>query len=1042
MFYNTYMKSDKAAPVLEGDKTLKFPHALLISASAGSGKTYTLTQRYVQFLLSEKVPNNDLPNILAVTFTNNAAKEMKARILAWLKELALDKDCAKMDETLRLVSLSRDEAHKKAQALVDRVIANYSDFHIQTIDSFLARVMSASVDELGLPLRAEITMAYDVLIDLALYAMFARIGKPDLPNETVDRFLAVLPKTGSYPWNPAQRVKDHFNSFLNQEGKTAGLIKNSAGDYEAILKAKFKTVLEHCAALTKRFGAEYVKGSSAAAMADGNLTDFLASYNFNFGIFNGVKKGKFPPGWEKDIAHLSDLVIELTELNAVAYYHPYVGIYDRFKTELERVKRGKTDVIHINDIAKKLAAYINDKNVPEIYLKLGERIAHFLIDEFQDTNRLQWDVIRPLVEEGLAKDGSLFVVGDIKQAIYMFRNADYRIMRDLLDKAEGKKADADNLSLAPLGNELKYVNLPVNYRSDGELLGYVDDLFKNKLKNSPELIGDDITELTTYDQHVQPGRVKDGYVKTSVLNLEDFADPEGQREWLLQAVNGARERYPLGEIAILVAKNKRIEPVVEWLTEAGIPVASLSSLDIRKRKPVAELISFLKFLETPSDDLSFSDFITGDIFTRLTGLSRDEMTGFIFAARQADRKALLYAAFRNHPKYGKYWEQCLDEPFRKVGYLPLYELVSVVYSGFKLFANFPDEQAFLARLLDAVTSLEAEGVTSPRSFIEYASGEDEDKAKIFAIALPEYIDAVRVMSFHKSKGLGFSVVINLMYEERDPSDPMYFEEKDGEIHVYHITKDAAEHSIKLGPVYEGRKTDGAVQDLNVLYVVSTRARHELYNLVIRKARKKEAKEAKLLDIFENRELGKPAAHKPERREPSAPVVVVSAPGRPEQRFDTLKPTYASYFETAEGELVHAMLSGFKELPAALEPALNEAFDELAPGYPFKFDRAKVVGGLLAFLKNPEAAALFAAAPGRETLVEAEFIDRSGSLFRMDRVLVDPSSVTVIDFKTGRENTPKYSAQMKNYLSILAEVYNKPANALLAYVDLNKVITAG
>jgi ATP-dependent exoDNAse (exonuclease V) beta subunit len=168
------------------------------------------------------------------------------------------------------------------------------------------------------------------------------------------------------------------------------------------------------------------------------------------------------------------------------------------------------------------------------------------------------------------------------------------------------------------------------------------------------------------------------------------------------------------------------------------------------------------------------------------------------------------------------------------------------------------------------------------------------------------------------------------------------------------------------------------------------------------------------------------------------VVVVSAPGRPEQRFDTLKPTYASYFETAEGELVHAMLSGFKELPAALEPALNEAFDELAPGYPFKFDRAKVVGGLLAFLKNPEAAALFAAAPGRETLVEAEFIDKNGSLFRMDRVLVDADSVTVIDFKTGRENTAKYTAQMKNYLSIIAEVYNKPAKALLAYVDLGKV----
>ena len=163
-------KTVKAGPVLEGDKTLKFPHALLISASAGSGKTYTLTRRYVQFLLSEKVPGNDLTGILAVTFTNNAAKEMKARILAWLKELALDKNCRKMDETLQLVSLSREEAHKRAGELVDRVIANYSDFHIQTIDSFLARIMSASVDELKLPLKAEITMAYDVLIDLALYS--------------------------------------------------------------------------------------------------------------------------------------------------------------------------------------------------------------------------------------------------------------------------------------------------------------------------------------------------------------------------------------------------------------------------------------------------------------------------------------------------------------------------------------------------------------------------------------------------------------------------------------------------------------------------------------------------------------------------------------------------------------------------------------------------------------------------------------------------------------------------------------------------------
>ena len=1001
----------------------------------------------MQFLLSEKVPNNDLSSILAVTFTNNAAKEMKARILAWLKEIALDRNCAKMDETLALVSLDRDAAQARAAALVDRVIGNYSDFHIQTIDSFLARVMTASVDELKLPLNPEITMSYDLLIDLALYSMFARIGKDDLPAAAVDRFLAVLPKTGAYPWNPAERVKENFNSFLNQEGKTEGVIKAIAGDYEARLKELFAAVMAHCGALRKSCNnSELFRASSLAAIEANSPTDFLACYSFTYGILNGQKKSKFPSGCDREIEELNALVVDLTELSAQAYYHPYAGIYGRFKEELERVKRGKTDVIHINDIAKKLSAYISTRNVPEIYLRLGEKISHFLIDEFQDTNRLQWDVIRPLVEESISKTGSLFVVGDIKQAIYMFRNADYKIMRDLLDKAEGRKSEAENLSLEPLGGELKYVNLPVNYRSDGEVLAYVNKLFKEKLKNSPELIGQDMTELTSYEQAVLPGRVKDGFVKTDVIEVADASEDQQQKDWLLGVVADARKRYPLNEIAILVSKNKRIEPVVEWLAGASVPVASLSSLDIRKRRVVAELLSLLKFLETPSDDLSFAAFITGDIFTKLTGLSREEMRDFIFECRtQASppilqsSNPLLYAAFRNHPKYKAYWDASLDQVFRKVGYLPLYELVSLVYNSFKLFENFPDEQAFLARFLDAVISLEAEGVTSPRAFIEYAAVLDEDKAKVFSIALPDYIDAVRVMTFHKSKGLGFSVVINLLFEEQAPADPMYFEEKNGAIHVYHITKAAAEVSAKLRPIYEGRRADSAVQDLNVLYVISTRARHELYNLFVKKARKTPAKEAKLSDLFEN--YKSPAAPKQPARagvkQPARPVEIISAGARPEGHFETLKPTYASYFETAEGNLVHEVLAQFVDMPKDPAAEVAAQFDRLAHKYSFKFDKAKVVKSIAAFLASPQAAPFFA--PGAEVLVEAEFVDRNGGLFRMDRVLIGKDLVMVADYKTGLENTEKYTAQLKNYLAIIAEVYARPVKGFIVYVDLVKSV---
>ena len=1026
--------------VLDRDGSLLFPHALLISASAGSGKTYTLAQRYVQFLLSDKVPNNGLSGILAVTFTNNAAKEMKKRILAWLKELALDKNCAKMDETLALVSLSREEIHRRAGDLVESVINDYSDFHIQTIDSFLARVMGASADELKLPPGAGIIMSYEALIDLALYSMFARIGAGGLPGEAVDKFLAVLPKSGAYPWNPAQRVKENFDSFLAQEGRAAGTLCAPPAGGEAAVMAKFKEAAEFCSGLIKRFGPELVKPRAASALAAGSPVNLLAEYSFKYGIFNGVKKGKFPANWEKDIAHLSALMTELAELNAEAYYQPYVGIYARFKEELERAKRGKTDVVHISDIARKLADYMSGERVPEIYLRLGERISHFLIDEFQDTNRLQWTVMRPLVEEALSKNGSLFVVGDIKQAIYMFRNADYRIMRDLLDKAEGKKAEAENLDLAPLDGVLKYANLPVNYRSDGAVLSYVDSIFKIRLKNSPDLIGQDITGLSTYEQRPLPGRVKDGYVRTEVLELESFEEAGAQKEALIKALRGAAARYPLNEIAILVEKNKRIEPVVEWLTEAGIPVASLSSLDIRKRKVVAELLSFLKFLETPSDDLAFADFITGDIFAKLTGLERGALQLFILGVRcpaAGKQGGLLYAAFRNHPAYRQYWDDYLDGAFRKVGYLPLYELLSLVYSSLRVFGNFPGEQAFLSRLLEAASALAAEGVAGPRGFLEHACGGSDEKAALFSIALPEYIDAVRVMTFHKSKGLGFSVVINLIYDERGMTDPMYFEERGGEIHVYHITKDVAEVSAKLRPIYAARKADAAVQDLNVLYVVATRARHELYNLVVKKIRKAQNGEPKLLEIFENCEAGTPAAHTPEHEEPALPVLISTAPERRERRFDALTPTYAAFAGTAEGELVHALLALYDGAGAAgPEARLDELYEACAPQFAFTSDKAGVLRRLGAFLAGA-GAELFAAAPGREVLAEAEFIDRSGSLFRMDRVLVDKERVTVIDFKTGAANTEKYAAQLRNYIAILSEVYKRPARGVLAYVDLNR-----
>jgi ATP-dependent exoDNAse (exonuclease V) beta subunit len=1042
---------DKNIPVLKKDTDLQFPHALLISASAGSGKTYTLTQRYIQLLLSADIPFNRIENILAVTFTNNAAKEMKTRILSWLKEIALDSNCEKMDETLKLISLSREAIHEKAKKAVELVIDNYSDFHIQTIDSFLTRIMTCSVAELGLPLNHEITMTYDVLIESALYSMFSKIGREELSISEIDKFLTILPKSGSYPWNPATRVKENFNSFLNAEGKTSGCIVHDKTDYDIVLKEKFKEILQFCEGLKEKLpDTSFIRASCASAIAEKNLLGFLASYNFKFGILNGVKKGRFHEGWQQDIEFLNSFVIELAEINAAIYYHPYISIYEKFKTELEKIKNGKSEVIHINDIAKNLSTYINKNSVPEIYLKLGERISHFLVDEFQDTNSLQWDNMRPLIEEALAKRGSLFSVGDIKQAIFMFRNADYKIMRDFLDVAELKKDETQYLNLASVGNTLDIKNLPTNYRSDGEILNYVDDLFKEKLKSREDLIGQDITELTVYEQAVKKGREKTGYVQTQVLETPHINEDEIEKEKLIEIIKSASKRYPLNEIAILVAKNKRIEPIVQWLTEAGIAVASLSSLDIRNRKVISEIIALLKFLETPSDDLAFSAFVTGDIFLNLNAdLKKEDIRNIIFEIKQKDRKELLYSNFQDHPRFQKYWNEYFAELFKKVGYLPLYELVSLVYSKFKIFENFKEESSFLAKFLDAVIKLEGNGAGNLRTFIEFALGHDSDKKAVFSIDLPDYVDAVRVMSFHKSKGLGFSVIINLMYDESANKDAMYFKEADGIINVFHITKEMAQASSKLKPIYNNKKMDEDVQDLNLLYVISTRAKHELYNLVIKKTVKaKKDKEAKLLDIFQDYESKSPLVAKSKKIKPFdiKPVNII-APAKKEDFYDfeNLRPTYKSYFETSEGALCHDILSKIIHVGPKTSKEIKEHYDTFKSSYDFDFNKTKIVKSLNDFLAMPEIKEYFTDKPDREIKTEAEFIDKTGALRRMDRLIFDKENITLIDFKTGAEtpqSAKKYQKQMAEYTEILSEVYEDfNIKAVIAYIDLQKIVKA-
>jgi len=157
---------------LEKDNSIHFPHFTVLKASAGSGKTYALTRRIVLFLLSEKIPQNSLRNILAITFSNNAAKEMKERTLDWLKEIHFGNP-NKIAELVEMTSQPAEVMKNKAAEIINEILENYTDFQIKTIDSFMTTVFKASAIDFGYNPDFEILMDNSFLMAYA-FNLFLR----------------------------------------------------------------------------------------------------------------------------------------------------------------------------------------------------------------------------------------------------------------------------------------------------------------------------------------------------------------------------------------------------------------------------------------------------------------------------------------------------------------------------------------------------------------------------------------------------------------------------------------------------------------------------------------------------------------------------------------------------------------------------------------------------------------------------------------------------------------------------------------------------
>ncbi|HMD13011.1 MAG TPA: UvrD-helicase domain-containing protein, partial [Bacteroidota bacterium] len=997
--------------ILTPDSSLTLPDFMLVSASAGSGKTTALTRRFIQLLLSDRIPHNELRNILAITFTNNAAAEMKQRILGDLKK-AYFGDAEVLSQFKNIVSLDEETIRKRAGTLVDTILDQYSDFQVQTIDSFLSRVLTVSTLEFGLPPGFEIVLNGDPLLEEAFDLMMMKLVSDPAQRHLLGELLNLLSETWSdkekFLWNPYHNLLTEIKNLYAQLGGHAGslAIGTKSGNLEKMRKEildAIRSIGDLAGQSGFTVGKNYQKIIEAARAGDINS---LLDKKLDQQVLNKSSN----PAYEQTVKQIELLqaalmknVTRYYEARAHIHYRPYVTAYRLLLDFLEEVEQ-KSGKLSLTDAIKKLATSLTSDAVPEIYFSLGERIHHFLIDEFQDTSPIQWATLRPLIENSLAQQGSLFIVGDTKQSIYTFRGGDWQIMKRMMTQEE----------FPSVARGMK--ELTTNYRSDEAIVAFTKKVFHEIVPQKIPLAIAEKSGLTSFQQEVKPPAQGKGFVEVySVSRDKEHPDASPEKQKLLDILTDCRSRgFRYRDIAVLTPKNSDVVEVSRWLNEATIQFISHSSLDVRTRKITGELLALLKFLDSPVDDLSFATFILGNLFQTVTSTEgiHDDLSSSILSHRSGDNDdEPLYVHFRS--LFPHLWEKYFESVFNRVGYLPLYDLLSDVYGTFSLFDKCPDEMSSLVKILEVVKNFEQSGSNNLKEFLTYAE-EESDEAD-WNIDVSADTDAVTVMTVHKAKGLGFPVLIVLLYDGKSRADNLFLHEDADGIHLVRIIKKWAEQSAELSSIYREKNILRQVDDLNKLYVALTRAREEMYVLSI------------ISDKFDmpssllpgNYSAGKQSPRKSvqDKSEHITDLAFIAGSVSPA----TTREGSINIAETQRGDFFHDVLQQIIFLDDDPISQITHAIEQSRQIANAGIDNEDIFHILQKFLEQPEIKKYFTRTDERIIRNEQEIGSSNGRLYRIDRLVVDHDLVTVIDYKTGGERT-EYIDQVKEYIGLLKDVY--------------------
>lgn len=1031
-------------------------------SSAGSGKTFTLVLEYLLLVVKNPMA---FRQILAVTFTNKAANELKERILKALFELSTAKENPMIQHVIlpyltQQSGFDETEIQRRTRLVFHQILHQYSDFNVSTIDSFVQRLSRTFARELGLPSRYEVLLESDAMIKLAADLTIEQVGVDDFLTKLILNFVEQRLEDED-DWRFEKKLVEFMQLLLQEEAHrfrhgndldTNEKVQQLRTRLRTFTKAFEKEVLTLADQFEKLLQANDLELDNLTGGSRGIAVFFRRLQNLELASAKASTFGKAIPEagkWaagklskaqketvaaiENELESLLSAIHQKLDENLPKYSLYRLldaeilsfALQQRLLEQLDEMSV-QSNQVHISEFNKRLASAIDDAAVPYIYERLGERYKHFLLDEFQDTSLLQWHNFMPLVENALASNNLSLLVGDAKQAIYRFRSGEVEQFIQLPNIYRKEESLVAQHAQAAIIQHFEEENLGKNYRSLPAVVSFNNEFYSFLSAQLPEKYQEVYHDL----KQEFVSRSTAGLVQIELLDSgtddEQFGDVFQQRS--LEIIQSLHEqKYAYRDMAVLTRSRAGGIEMARFLSGEQIPVISSESLLVSSSAAVQLLVHSLKYIQRPEDAVVASGLRYYHHLACKASENSEAVINTFFTAKsilQPEMEDLLGLD-----------QGSLDRS--KVAAFSLFDFCEYLI---RLFGLNKEADTYLPFFLEAVYNWQNDSANGLAGFLEFW---EENRGKI-AVISPEDTDAVKIMTIHKAKGLEFPVVIypyaaNKLKGQKTKNNAWVNLESEQLPGLKHgvIKLNAALKDTSFAALYEEEMEKTALDAINIIYVATTRAVEQLFVLTKKTAKANGIYEQFLQDnerwndTEEVYQFGNSAGlplnpaleDEPETHikpmvssDWSSRMIVAAEPGK-----------LANRAAIHWGRLIHELMAGLI-VEADLNRVLTKRINE---GLITAEDADQLEKMLSQLMQDSRLKEAFSA----QAVVfnEVEMINANGQLLRPDRVAILPDKIILIDYKTG-EAEPLHQLQIKFYQTLIQALEGKSVEAFLVYLN--------